>query len=91
MQSLLALGDHVIDNNQPIKSSCWLNPSLVAMATYILHTCPIHCRYVRRGRGQHKVKGANEFFVAPNKILVMESKEVEFLREMSSAQNSQKI
>lgn len=31
------------------------------MAAYVLNTCPIHSRYVRRGRGKHVVKAENEF------------------------------
>ena len=79
MQSLLSLGedmdgdvnsnrDHVIENGQPIESNCWLNHNVVAMATYILNTCPIHCRYVRRGRGQHNAKTAKEFFVTSKQV-----------------------
>ena len=79
MQSLLGLGqdvngvmtsnrDHVIDNEQPIKCDCWLHPSLVALATYVLNTCPVHCRYARRGRGEHKVKAVEEFFITPKQV-----------------------
>ena len=78
MQSLLGLGldvnmtnnqDHVIDNGQPIEFDCWLNPNLVAMAAYVLNTCPIHCRYVRRGRGEHKVKTVEEFFITSKQVI----------------------
>ena len=79
MQSLLGLGqnvngkitsnqDHVIENEKTIEDNCWLNPSLVAMAAYVLHTCPVHCRYVRRGRGEHKVKAVEEFFITSKQV-----------------------
>ena len=79
MQSLLGLGqdvngvttgnhDHVIEKEQPIESDCWLNPNLVAMAAHVLNTCPIHCRYVRRGRGEHKVKAVEEFFITSKQV-----------------------
>lgn len=63
--------DHVIENEQPIECNCWLNPSVVAMAAYVLNTCPIHCRYVRRGRGEHKVKAAKEFFITSKKVIAV--------------------
>ena len=80
MQSLLDLGqdsngatisnqDHVIENEQPTECYCWLNPSLVAMAAYVLNTCPIHCRYARRGRGEHKEKAVDEFFITSKQVL----------------------
>ena len=79
MKSLLCLGenlsqnvtsneDHVIENDQPIGSNCWLSPRVVAMAAYVLNTCPIHCRYVRRGRGKHSVKAENEFLVTRKQV-----------------------
>ena len=79
MQSLLGLGqnvngkitsnqDHMIEKEKTIEDNCWLNPSLVAMAAYVLHTCPVHCRYVRRGRGEHKVKAVEEFFITSKQV-----------------------
>ena len=73
MQSLLGLGQNVngdITRNQDhvIENGCWLNPSLVAMAAYVLNTCPVHCRYVRRGRGEHKVKAVEEFFITSKQV-----------------------
>ena len=73
MQSLLSLGQNVngdITRNQDrvIENGCWLNPSLVAMAAYVLNTCPVHCRYVRRGRGEHKVKAVEEFFITSKQV-----------------------
>lgn len=102
VQSLLSLGedannvtkvngDHVVANGQPIESSCWLSPFLVAMGTYILQTCPIHSRYLRRGLGLHNVKPATEFFVTPSNTLVMERQEVEFVQRILNAKNSPKI
>ena len=81
-------GDHVVANGQPIESGCWLSPLLVSMAIYILQTCPIHSRYVRRGRGLHEVKAAKEFFVTPSDTLVMECQEAEFVQKMLNAKNS---
>lgn len=79
VQSLLCLGqdvngvttanqDHVIKNEQPIECDYWLSPSLVAMAAYVLNTCPIHSRYIRRGRGEHKVKAVDEFFITSKQM-----------------------
>ena len=79
MQSLLGLEqnmngditsnqDYVIENEKLIDCNCWLNPSLVAMAAYVLNTCPVHCRYVRRGRGEHKVKAVEEFFITSKQV-----------------------
>lgn len=73
MKSLLAMGKdaiegYMIKTDPPIESDCWLHPSLVTMATYILHTCPIHSRYVRRGLGEHRVKPAKEFFVSRKQV-----------------------
>lgn len=84
-------GDHVVANGQPIEGDCWLSPLLVSMAIYTLQTCPIHSRYVRRGRGLHEVKVAKEFFVTPSDTLVMECQEVEFVQKMLNAKNSPKI
>lgn len=81
MQSLLGLGqdvngvttanqDHVIKNEQPIECDYWLSPSLVAMAAYVLNTCPIHSRYIRRGRGEHKVKAVDEFFITSKQVMI---------------------
>ncbi|KAL9950322.1 hypothetical protein ACROYT_G042806 [Oculina patagonica] len=55
--------DHVMEYDRQMESICWLNPRMVATAAYVLNTCPIHCRYVRRGRGKHIMKTENEFFV----------------------------
>lgn len=60
--------DYVIENEKLIDCNCWLNPSLVAMAAYVLNTCPVHCRYVRRGRGEHKVKAVEEFFITSKQV-----------------------
>ena len=79
MQSMLGLGqnvngdmtsnqDRVIENEKAIECNCWLNPSVVAMAAYVLNTCPVHCRYVRRGRGEHKVKAVEEFFITSKQV-----------------------
>jgi len=79
VQSLLGFGqdvngvmtsnqDRVIENEQPIECDCWLNPSLVAMAVYVLNTCPVHCRYVRHGRGEHNVKAVEEFFITSKQV-----------------------
>ena len=79
MQSMLGLGqnvngdmtsnqDRVIENEKAIERNCWLNPSLFAMAAYVLNTCPVHCRYVRRGRGEHKVKAVEEFFITSKQV-----------------------
>lgn len=82
MQSLLGLGqdvngvttanqDHVIKNEQPIECDYWLSPSLVAMAAYVLNTCPIHSRYIRRGRREHKVKAVDEFFITSKEVIMV--------------------
>ena len=79
MQSLLGLRqnvngkitsnqDHVIENEKTIEGNRWLNSSLVAMAAYVLNTCPVHCRYVRRGRGEHTVKAVEEFFITSKQV-----------------------
>ena len=73
MRSLLSMGEdnrkvHVIKIDQPIENDCWLQPGLVTMATYVLHTCPIHTRYVRRGLGEHSVKAAKEFYVSSKQV-----------------------
>ena len=71
---MLSMGEDIRDVNQiniatPNENACWLGPSMVAMATYILHTCPIHGRYVRRGRGEHIVRPKEEFFLSPKQVL----------------------
>ena len=68
------MGEDIRDVNQiniaaPNKNACWLDPSMVAMATYILHACPIHGRYVRRGRGERIVRPKEEFFLSPKQVL----------------------
>jgi len=73
VESLLSMGedsikDHVIKVNPPVENDGWLHPDLVTMATYILHTCPIHTRYVRRGLGEHRTKGAKEYFLSSKQM-----------------------
>ena len=73
MQSLLSIEECSFKDNEmkidlPIEKGYWLHPTLVTMAAYLLHTCPIHSRYVRRGLGEHKVKPAKEFFVSRKQV-----------------------
>ena len=75
VESLLSMGedsikDHVIKVNPPVENDGWLHSDLVIMATYILHTCPIHTRYVRRGLGEHRTKGAKEYFLSSKQVRV---------------------
>ena len=60
---------NVINMAKPIENVFWLNPSMVAMATYILHTCSIHSRYVRRSRGEHIARPKEEFFLSSKQLL----------------------
>lgn len=71
---MLSMGEDIRDVNQiniaaPNENACWLDPSMVAMATYILHACPIHGRYVRRGRGEHSVRPKEEFLLSQKQVL----------------------